>query len=285
MLYGYITGKATQDLIVQNFSRGANAQVLHIKHFERNGIPKNATGVIFAGILRGCADLMKAAESSGVDYYFIDHAYMKGGKYVPPYWMRVTKNGFVQNRIITAVDKKRFKRYFEQPMSSWNYANKKKIIILPPTYAIQYALGAHKWLSKVTSSLEARIHNTGLTMHVHEKGDMPIVDPVTGQFKGRTPKRKETIDWESYIKNEAYCVVAFNSKLALDSLRWGVPVITTRFCPAFPVTNSPNDIQKLKTCNRDQLFQSLSIGQFSIYEMRNGHAYNQLQQINQVVKY
>lgn len=281
MLYAYITGKPTQDLIVQNFARGCNAQVLHIAHYKRNGLPKNITGAIFAGVLRGCAELMREVQHKGIDYYFIDHAYMKGGVYVPPYWMRVTKNGFVQNRLQTVVDKKRYIRNFKQDFASWRYQENKKIIVLPPTYAIQYALNARSWTHKAVSSLKSRIAHTNLEIEVMEKPDQPIIDMSTGLTKGRTPKRKDNVNWDKLL-NQSYCVVAFNSKLALDALRKGIPVITTKFCPAYPLSNTMNDILHLHTWSREPLFESLSMGQFTLYEMRNGYAFTQLQQMNQV---
>ena len=209
MLYAYITGKPTQDLIVQNFARGCCATVLHIAHYKRNGIPKNCTGVIFAGILRGCAELMREVQHKGIEYYFIDHAYMKGGIYVPPYWMRVTKNGFVQNRLQTVVDKKRYIRNFKEDFSSWSFQDKKKIIVLPPTYAMQYALNARSWTHKAVSSLKSRIQHTDLQIDIREKADQPIIDMATGLNKGRTPKAKTPTNWDKLLR-EAYCVVAFN---------------------------------------------------------------------------
>lgn len=281
MLYSYITGKPTQDLTVQNFARGCGAQVLHIKHFERNGFNPKCTGVVFAGILRGNAELYQHARLQGLDTYMLDHAYLGGGTYVPPYWMRVTKNGFVQNRIVGDIDQKRYKRYFKLEMQSWNYKAKKKIYVLPPTQAVQYALGAQKWLSKTISSLHAHTEGTGLQIEVREKPNQPIVHQQTGKITGRTPKSKKQENWNELL-DQAYCVVAFNSNLALTALQKGVPVITTKFCAAYPLSNKVGSILNLECNHRQQLFESLSMGQFNLYEMRNGYAYKMLQQLEQV---
>jgi len=281
MLYAYITGKPTQDLTVQSFARGCGAQVLHIKHYERNGFNPKCTGVIFAGILRGNAQLYQHARAQGIDTYMIDHAYLGGGTYEPPYWMRITKNGFVQNKIVDDIDQKRYKRYFKKNLQPWNFKDKKKIYILPPTQAVQYAIGAQKWLSKTVSSLKTQTEDTRLQLVVSEKPNQPVVNQQTGKITGRTPKKKKAENWNQLL-DEAYCVVAFNSNLAITALEKGVPVITTKFCPAYPLSNNVKSILDLQCFHRQELFESLSMGQFNIYEMRNGYAYKMLQQMDQV---
>lgn len=276
MLYAYLTGKESQDTIVRGFAKGAGAQILPIQHYLKGGIPPKASGVIFAGMLRGNMLLYNDVMAKGVDYYYIDHAYFKSG-YDHPAWMRVTRNGFAQNNIITN-DQTRWNTYFQKPMMPYNFEDKSKILVLPPSPAVKRTFGVDNWLDKVIRTLT---RHTNRQIVVREKGG-PVLDS-TGT---------KTIEWQKFhhpqtideMWNDLYCVVTFNSAVGIQALQKGIPTICTKFCPAWPLSNKLENIENLLKFNRTPLFASLSWGQYTLDEMESGEAIRYVNKFNQIVK-
>lgn len=276
MLFAFVTGKESQDYTVEAFARGAGADILTIKKYLDQGIPKKCTGVIFAGMLRGNMLLYQECMNRGIDYYYMDHAYFNSG-YNNPHWMRITRNHFVQNNIVST-DPKRWNQWFQRPLSDYNFENRRKILVLPPSPAVQRTFGVGSWREKIIKKLQK---HTNKKIIVRDKGG-PVIHA----------NGVDIINWEKHdhavsideMWQDIYCVVAFNSNLAIEALIRGIPVITTRYCAAWPLSNKIENIDNLLKFNRGSFFHSLSYGQFNYNEMRSGEAMKKIITLNQVVK-
>ena len=275
MLLAITSGKSVQDEVVEAFAAGAGAPVITINKYLKDGqLPAKVQAVIFAGILRGNAKLLAECQARGIDYYYIDHAYFKAG-YPSPTWMRVTKNGFVQNAI-TSNDSVRWNKFFQTPIQPYLYKTRKNILILPPSDAVAKVYGVESWLPKIAQKIKQ--HTSRPLIIRHKSG--PILDNDLISQKGWTkydyPPMEE-------IWSKVYCVVAFNSNLAVDALINGIPVITTPYSATWPISNKVENIENLIEFNRTPLLTSLSWGQYNHEEMKSGFAYKNIIKLRQTV--
>jgi hypothetical protein len=90
---------------------------------------------------------------------------------------------------------------------------------------------------------------------------------------------KESYTYEESIDEtleNAYCVVAFNSTVALTALQKGIPVICERYCAAFPLSHSFEQIENLSEKERLPLFASLAWGQFTLAEIREPKTFDHI---------
>ena len=274
MLFAYVTGKETQDVSVKAYARGASAHILHIQDFLKNGIPPKATGVIFAGLLRGTSLLYTECLNRGLPYYYLDHAYFQAG-YEPPGWMRVTRNGFVQNSLIPG-DDTRWNRHFQRAISPYQHHDRQAIMLLPPSSAVKTTFSAESWRDKTIHQLR---QHTNRPIIVREKSG-PIL----------AANGINTSEWKKYNYSRAleellqttYCVVTFNSGVAITALMQGIPVITTKYSAAWPISNRIENIEALVLNSRTPLMTSLSWGQYTTEEMRSGYAHQMVNSVRQV---
>ena len=238
-------------------------------------LPPKARAIIFSGILRGNAHLFEMARKRNVDFYYIDHAYFNNG-YNGPCWMRITKNGFVQNAIIPSADKERFASNFHLELEDYNFKNKQDIVILPPSNVVARVFDKIAWEENVIKEIRKY---TDRPIVVRRKPGDTIDNLLINPQKIRNkPKYEKSLE---EVFRDAYCVVAYNSSAALDALRMGVPVICDKFCPVFPLTHSLNQIEDLKEKERMPLFQSLAHGQYTIGEAQDLKTFEYLKGVKQ----
>ena len=272
MITAFITGKKTQDACVIACARAAKAEIIPIGRYLKNGLHPKTQGVIFSGILRGNALLMKECLARGISYYYIDHAYFNAG-YKSPNWMRFTKNGFVQNRIITA-NSTRWNQYFSCDIQPYKYKNQKDILVLPPSNAMRQTFDLDSWLPKTIEKLKKHTNRNIIVRHK----DGPVL-------------KEDLINPDKWIKynyppldelwKKVYCVVAYNSNATIEALTRGIPVITTKHNAAWPVSNRIENIEHLIEHNRQMLFDSLAWGQFNYKEIKSGFAFKYVNTKNQ----
>ena len=223
----------------------------------------------FLGVLRGSGDMLKRCMLNNYDYYFIDHAYFLGGHDKKPAWYRVTKNGHnayqIQDR-----PSDRYEKYFKQDIKPWRSGN--KIIVCPPTGAIEWMFDTQSWLNDTVETLK---QHTDREIVVRDKPMNPQVKRIDGittinGFVKTTVDRPLDEDLA-----EAHCVVTFNSGVAVKAICEGIPVICGKECAAYPISNTIQDVETLKHYDRQTWLNSLSYGQFTLDEMSSGFAYNQ----------
>jgi hypothetical protein len=275
MLLAITTGKTVQDNVIEAFAQGTGANVITIEKYLKDGqLPSKVQAVAIAGILRGNAKLLAECQARGIDYYYIDHAYFNAG-YAKPTWMRITKNGFVQNATVSN-DPSRWNKFFQTPLQPYLHKNKKNILILPPSDAVAKVFSAESWLPRIAQKIKQ--HTSRPLIIRHKPG--PILNDNLITLKGRRSYDYPPMD---EIWSKVYCVVAFNSNLAVDALIRGIPVITTPHSATWPLSNKVETIENLLEFDRSPLFSSLSWGQYNIDEMRSGYAYKNIIKLKQTV--
>lgn len=287
MMYAFINGKREQDRYVKSFASAVGAKTVHTQHFikierDRNTIKKivtkkplpNCTGFIFAGLMRGNAHILSIALDNNIPFYYIDHAYFNSG-YKDPQWMRVVKNGFAQNTLITNIDGKRLNQNFPINLQPYNYKDKRNIVVFPPSNTVARVFKSTQWEENIVKRIS---EFTDRPIVVRRKSGPIMDDHLLHHASKERYDYKETIE---ETLDDAYCVVAFNTSIALQALERGIPVICDRYCPAFPISNELKHINDLKEYDREPLFRSLSWGQFTIHEIANpktfGHINNVIQ--------
>jgi len=276
MIYAYTTEKQPQNQVVEAFAESANARMLHVKHFLHSGIPADASAVIFAGILHGNSRILKECKSKKIDYYYIDHAYFNSG-YAPPTWMRITKNGFVQNNTVNN-DSERWDRYFNKPLKAYNYQKNPNILILPPSDAVTRTFNCHAWLKTVIRNIRLQ---TDRPIIVRQKSGPVLDSMMIKTIKRNTYNYNQTINEQI---SKAYCVVSYNSNVAIDALLQGIPVICSENCAAYPLSNRIENIENLLEYKRLPLMHSLGWGQYNLSEVKDGTAFRNINTLKQVFR-
>lgn len=210
------------------------------------------------GILRGNADIFKHNANHAVDYWEVDRGYINPHHFDGYY--RFSKNGLqavYKDKDLPSdrLDKLKYK------LENW-FNPKGRIIVCPPTEPIEsfYSIPKGSWLSSVTEYLT----KLGRPFKVREKG---VATPLEHDLQ------------------DAYCVVTFNSNVAVDATIKGLPVITD--CS---VLNGWNDSQigermangTLEPQSNEavqKLLRFISYNQFTLEEIRSGMAWKLLNHI------
>lgn len=282
MMCAFLSGKKDQDKYVKSFGHASDAKIIYTRHqvFQsqnsqvkvKNLLP-GYNSVAFAGLLRGNTHILNMALRDNLNFYYIDHAYFNPG-YKHPNWMRVTKNGFVQNTILPNVDTERLK-LFDVKFKEYNFNKKQNIVVFPPSDTVARVFNKTKWEAETIKKIR---EYTDRPIVVRRKSG-PVMDNLMIDAKNTEKYHyDESID---DVLNNAYCVVAFNSAVALTALERGIPVICERYCAAYPLTHSFSELEKLKEKERIQLFASLSWGQFTMEEITNKKTFKFINSITQ----
>jgi hypothetical protein len=289
MIYAFVSGKREQDRYIKACAAAVGAKIVHTKHFislqpGHSNVPPRlfkkrflpgVTGIIFAGVLRGNAHLFNMVKEQGLDFYYIDHAYFQRG-YTRPYWMRITKNGFVQNSILPNADQSRYVKHFNYEFKDYNFKDKKNILVLPPSNVLSKVFNKAEWEINTVNELR---RYTDRPIVIRRKQGSSIDDLLMNVIESKNVDVYEKSLEEEF--EDAYCVVSFNSAATLDALRLGIPVICDKFCPAFPLTHSFDQIENLQEKERLPLFSSLAHGQHTFEEASNIKTFRYLDSVRQ----
>ena len=291
----YTTEKTGTTKIVQKFAEGvANigsdnwiAHVVNISDFKNSGHPPDTDAIATLGILRGTGLALQSAAAAGIDRYYIDHAYFNPGyaskKNIKKGWMRITKNKHTMNTLPKGeVSSENWKANFKHnnPIHAWKTRSERgdRILVLPPSNAIQWYFNVPAWEEQVVSHLK-RI----LPMELHKlikvrrKPKEPIVDKLGNLLRLDTSV-------------ESNVVVAYNSMVALKATLMGIPVITNQHNCCYPISFKVKDIQPDMSNlnfdiepNRTKLVRWLSQCQFSNDQIHSGIAWTMLQENNNAI--
>ena len=296
-LYVYDTGRRATSQITMSFARGITTdQRWSVKHipiaqYLKDGIPQTfipgVDAVASLGILRGTGLMFKEAQSRGLDYYYMDHAYFNPG-YGGKGWMRIVKNGHSCTDLRDYAND-RWKMFFEgnNPCMGWlrNEQRGSKIIICPPTDAIRWYMGInYDWAEMIKDRLETMLpteqHHR---IVIRRKPKEPIVDERGNLVELRVYPQEGTLEDDL---NDAHCVIAYNSMVALTATVKGIPVITSDHSCCCKVSfcledfaNSPYpDKFNTEPKNRIPLLYWLSANQWKMKEIEEGTAWQHLQE-------
>jgi hypothetical protein len=210
------------------------------------------------GILRGTADQFRKCKQAGVDWWEIDNGYFKRGHFDGYY--RISKNGLQATYRDVDLPADRLDA-LRLDIRDWQRNNDGHILISPPTPAIVdfYGDAAANWLNDTLEVLKTITDRRIKVRYKNDGNPYPL---------------------EHDIKS-AYCVITFNSVIALDALLLGIPAIASPYC----VVNSWNhynvyDVNRDLTCiDREKLFKYLSYCQFTLDEFRRGYAFRTANEI------
>lgn len=224
-----------------------------------------ADSCISYGILRGTGKCFKACEQEGVDYWEIDKGYFNAGHYDGYY--RISRNGLqcrYDDSIAMDLDSSRLSA-LDVEMRPWKQDRPKRILVCPPTDFIKhYEPNATSiWWSDIITAI-----------HTYKGYDFVI-------------RHKESeVDLYDDIAN-SYVVVTFNSNVAIDALRAGVPAITGKHSAVYhwnKLTLDDLDTD-LTRFSREKFFRFLSYCQFTLKEFATGEAWRITKQIQRHSQY
>lgn len=288
MNYVFLSGKKEQDRYLKVFASAIGAKTVYTRHYigivpARNGNPPSVkkkkvlpgtTGIIFCGLLRGNAHILDLALQNNIPYYYVDHAYFEPG-YKNLNWMRIVKNGFCQNTIIPDVKPNRFADRFNIQLKNYDFKRRNNIVVFPPSNTVGRVFNQTNWEAEIVQKIRK---HTDRPIVVRRK-DGPVMDKLLVEVRGQ--EKHHYVETIEQTLDNAYCVVAFNSALALRALEKGIPVICERHCPAYPLSHSIEEIENLKEKDRLPLFSSLAWGQFTLEEISNPKTFDHINKIQQ----
>src|SRR5210317_1419344 len=298
-LFVYDTGRPKTTQFTLNFARGVIRQghtapnraweVKHmpIQQYIDHGLPHNIVpgkdAVATLGILRGTGLMLKEAKNRGIDYYYMDHAYYNPG-YSGKGWMRITKNGHActtlkhcdadaYNGFAASQDK--------NMMHPWTGSKGDKIIVCPPTHAVQWFLDAQDWENSIVEQLKNILpEEQHDRIVVRSKPKEPIVDEQGNLLELRVNPQTGSLAEDL---EQAHCVIAYNSMVALEATLKGIPVITSEHSCCTHVSFQLEDIVNPQTfdrepVNRQAVLNWLAYNQWKVASLEDGSAWSRLQE-------
>tara|TARA_R110001592_G_scaffold192795_9_gene439794 strand:+ start:3295 stop:4686 length:1392 start_codon:yes stop_codon:yes gene_type:complete len=251
--------------------------------FRRNdeGIPVFGEGTyVWGGLLWDTDKLYDYCKSNNFEYYWIDNAYIipkmlnttkvsgeEGKKNISRHkfgLVKIIKNGFHISELIDRPSDRLDSLEEQYGEVDWKSAvkkfkkraNKKYILVCPPSSDYERVFGYDNWLDKTVAEIKK---HTNMEIKIREK------------------KIRKTIPLTLDLK-EAYCTVAPASAVSIESILAGVPTFCSDFSPAAPVGNL--DLSKInKPYFPDEKLikkwlNHLSYCQFSVEEIEDGTAWN-----------
>ena len=152
------------------------------------------------------------------------------------------------------------------------------ILILPPTNAVAWYFDAHEWLEQTIAQIKQVLPEEQHDLiKIRRKPNEPIVDKVGNLI--RTDKYPEECPLQRDL-DRARVVVAYNSMVAIEATRQGIPVVTSPHSPCAPISFSIKQIINNHMLdvepNRRALFFWLSECQYSQKERLNGKAWRHI---------
>ncbi|WP_159591619.1 hypothetical protein [Chelativorans xinjiangense] len=295
-LYGFHTGVGLSPTVTGAFCRGAKAPLRHVSTFLEGGLPADAAAVAMYGILRGTGLLYRYSQERKIDFYYIDHGYFTRSTHWlerlgrSHRWFRVTMNGHATNRM-TDGDNDRFRRYFANhyPLLPWRGGKGDAILILPPTPAIRWFFGCSNWREETVRRIRCF---SEMPIIWREKPGAKNVDEwgnPDGTFSEPAPPADPNLTVSSGSLQDdldrAAVVVCFNSNVAVEAIRQGIPVLCEEHCAAHPIRFPWEALASPRMLriepDRQTWFAHLANHQFSLSELKSGYAWEHLRSRSQ----
>ena len=207
--------------------------------------------------------------------------------------MRITKNKHTMNTLPKGeVFADRWKANFKHtnPMHAWKTKSERgdRILVLPPTHAVQWYFDASRWeeqtLTYLKQILPKELHKL---IKVRKKPKEPIVDKLGNLLRLDTSVEDDSVALEEDLA-QSNVVIAYNSMVALKATLLGIPVITNQHNCCHPISFSVSNLIEPDRVfdvqpNRAKLVRWLSQCQFNNSEIKQGTAWNMLQENNNAI--
>lgn len=292
----YDTNRDITTKVVLKFAQGASAdknwevRFQKIDKYRKSGLDSTlrpgVDAVASLGVLRGTGEMFHAAQRSGLDYYYIDHAYYNAG-YGNPGWMRIVKNAHTMNWLGNSNGKRYINLFAKSnPIQTWKNSSERgdRIVVCPPTNAVSWYAGLnHDWTDSVVSQLKSLLpENEHSRILIRPKPNEPMVDDVGNLLGFKQNPSEGSLDED--LAN-AQCVIAYNSMVALTATLQGIPVIGTDYSCCKPVAFKIHDLARpgvfdIEPADRIKLIHWLADNQWNTQEIQNGTAWRNLQEMS-----
>lgn len=252
-IYVWHTGHPINETVSQALHAGIPQNILYDTEFAANYVQANNKHVAVGyGILRGTATVFNHNKDCGVDFWEVDRGYINPRHYDGYY--RISKNGL--QAVYTDIDlpddrlnKLNFTR------AEW-YNPKGHVLVCPPSDYIEYYynLPLGGWLKAI----------------------LPFLQDVNHRVIVRS--KSDTAPLNDHLK-DAYCVITFNSNVAVDAAIKGIPVVTGEYsvvgnwCGNKLHDVVTNNINVSDPGRVDKLLRFLSYNQFTLDEISKGIAW------------
>jgi len=253
-------------------------QVTNWPAFNRTKWLEEKIPIAILGILRGTEQLLWFAKENNINYYYIDHAYFfRADKHVKnketqQRSYRVCLNNenlnFLVNNKLNNDDRVRINKNKNLlfPRNIVN-ATGNKILICPPSEAIsryyKFQNGVDGWLNETLKI-------------VKQQTDKEIV------IRYKDTKIPFIKDFEN-----AYCIITYQSTIAIEAVLRGIPSFCHTSSSVAPVSNTTLNLNQLIKPTYQQIedwVEGLLVNQFTMEELQSGIALNTVNRI-QAEKY
>ena len=290
MIYGFGTRPAT-DYAVRSFLNSTEhtyfKQTRNVDKYEMSFWPnfiwhkwiEQKIPIVTLGILRGTEQLLWRAKENKINYYYIDHAYFfRADKHINN---KITKDrnyriclntehlNYLTNKSLIDADYARIEKN-KMLMFPRNITRKtgNKILVCPPSFAIgrfyKFENGVQTWLDDTIKAIKSQT-NKEILIRLKES-TTPLVQDL----------------------EDVYCVVTYQSTLAIEAILNGIPVYCDQSSSSAPVSNTHLNISQTYFPTKDEIENwviNLLANQFTIEEMNSGLALetvNRLQNNNYI---
>lgn len=285
MIYGFGTRPVT-NIVVEHFCEGAKGkyfrnrknvdkyEVSEWPNFEWEKWIKEKTPIAVIGILRGSEKLLWIAKKEKINFYYIDHCYFfraEGNtvnKTTNDWSYRICLNqenlNFLVHDKLNTSDIKRIQKN-KNLILPRNIVKTtgNKILVCPPSYAIA------RYYKLKNYDVELWLNDTIKT--IKQQTDKQIII----RYKdSKTPYLK---DFEN-----AYCIVTYQSTLAIEAILQGIPSFCSVHSCVAPVSTTTLDLNKIKfptTVEIENWIISLLANQFTMEELQNGIAFEAINRL------
>lgn len=242
-------------------------------------INQKADIIVFAGIIRGEGNIYKWCVDRGKRFFYVDHAYLdRGYNYdgndPANEWMRITDSKFSWNRWDNRAED-RWEEFFAArhgKLSPWMSNKKaKNVLILPPSLATQYLFpDSVSWLEQITRLVK---RNTDRPIVIREKPLQTRLDANNEVINVERHDNGKTIEQDL---EDAYCVMTYNSAVAVQSIMRGIPTFSHNNGCGAPVSFKISEIDNPPEPDRQGWLNQLVYHQFNTAEMIDGTVWNML---------
>ena len=233
--------------------------------------------VAFQGLIRNTHEVYEKCLETNTKFYYFDQPYFFMSGYQPhkkfnDIWYRIIVNNTQKNFI--SKSQKYEDRYKEICKTTSKGITLKKwrpsgnhILVIPPSYhtAKWYGIDRAVWESDIVAKLK---RHTDREIRIRHKyiGNMDIGNKI------RKPLEEDLKD--------CWAMVSWHSMCAVEAVLNGIPSFTSEHSPAKPVSLNLSHldcIEEPRKPDREQWLYSLLGAQFTLEEMKSGHAYKFLQ--------
>ncbi len=235
---------------------------------------QRASGIVFAGMIRGEGLIYKWCKQNRKRFFYLDHAYLNRGYNTGDpdnEWFRITDSDFLWNKMDHKTSE-RWDQYFAatHTLKPWRLKGK-NILVLPPSQATQYIFPKSKlWLDHTVRLIKKY---TDKNIIIREKPTQQIIGTNNQIIKPLKFEHTNTIEEE--LEN-AFALVTYNSGVTVQATLEGIPVICDQNNAASPITNRIEEINSPLFQPREPWLYQLVHHQYRTREMIDGKVWQSL---------